>query len=429
MKRLMWTMPVIVAPVMLAAMLNATTALAAAADDFDSDFANFKKTQATGAPVTPAVNEAPPSDPLVQPTAATTPVVDAAPPAAATQDPLATATAEADAQQKPSDDPLANWRGRAGAAAAATEDPLAMPPANPLGVAADLPVSGNMPATANALGATPEEVAAQLEADADAQKEKLKEDMFKSALKQLLPLEPPQIRRTLESFKESREAAETPIFDPEPKTVVETVSLDPMAPPPVLLTAPGHVTTLSILDQTGSPWAIQDISFAGKFEVTTPEEGGHVLRIVPQSAHGSGNISIRLVDLITPITFTMRTGLNEVHYRFDARIPKQGPLAKTPLIEFGGLKATAGADGNLVNVLDGTTGTDGTALKLDGVDGRTTAFLIDGQMYLRTPLTLLSPAWDSSASSADGMNVYTLSESPVIILSDRGQMVKAHIVE
>lgn len=428
MKRLMWTMPVIVAPVLLAAMLNTTTALAAAAEDFDSDFANFKKSQATGAPVTPAANEVPPSDPLVQPTA-TTPVVDAAPPAA--KDPLAAATAEADAAQKQSDDPLANWRGKAGAAAAAadaSEDPVAVPP-NPLGVAADLPVSGNLPATANALGATPEEVAAQLSMDAEAQKEKLKQDLFKSALKQLLPLDPPQIRSTLETFKESREAAETPIFDPEPKTVVETVSLDPMAPPPVLLTAPGHVTTLSILDQTGSPWAIQDISFAGKFDVTVPEEGGHVLRVVPSSAHGSGNISIRLVDLITPITFTLRTGLNEVHYRFDARIPKQGPLAKTPLIEFGGLKASAGADGNLVNVLDGTTGTDGTALKLDGVDGRTTAFLIDGQMYLRTPLTLLSPAWDSSASSADGMNVYTLSESPVIILSDRGQMVKAHIVE
>lgn len=425
MKRLMWTMPVIVAPVMLAAMLNATTALAAAADDFDSDFANFKKTQASGAPVTPAGNEAPPSDPLVQP-AVTTPVVSATTPAA-TQDPLATATAEADAQQKQSDDPLANWRGKAGAAA--TDDPMAAPAANPLGVAADLPVSGNVPATANALGATPEEIAMQMEMEAESQKEKLKQDLFKAALKQLLPLDPPQIRSTLESFKESREAAETPIFDPEPKTVVETVSLDPMAVPHTLLTAPGHVTTLSILDQTGSPWAIQDISFAGKFDVTVPEEGGHVLRIVPSSAHGSGNISIRLVDLITPITFTIKTGLNEVHYRFDARIPKQGPLAKTPLIEFGGLKATAGADGNLVNVLDGTTGSDGKPLKLDGVDGRTTAFLIDGQMYLRTPLTLLSPAWDSSASSADGMNVYTLTESPVIILSDRGQMVKAHIVE
>ena len=44
-----------------------------------------------------------------------------------------------------------------------------------------------------------------------------------------------------------------------------------------------------------------------------------------------------------------------------------------------------------------------------------------------TPLTLLSPSWDSSVTSADGMNVYTLNDTPVVLLSDEGRMVRAHI--
>lgn len=292
---------------------------------------------------------------------------------------------------------------------------------NPLGPAAQLPLN-------NRAMQTSEELQAQLEAEAMAQQEKMKQQIFDQSLESLLPLTPDQTRSVLDSFRESREAAETPIVVPKARTTVENVSLDPSQPPLSIKTSPGYVTTLTILDMTGAPWAIQDISWAGKFEVTTPEEGGHVIRITPMSAHGVGNISIRLVDLITPITFSIDTGLDVVDYRFDARIPKAGPLAKTPLIANGGLTTVAGTDENLMRVLDGTS-VEGVAtrLTLDGVDGATTAYSINDTMYLRTPLTLLSPAWQSSATSADGMNVYTLKSTPVILLSDKGRMVKARL--
>lgn len=319
----------------------------------------------------------------------------------------------------------------------APANPLGMPsnplggagPVNPLGPAANLPLNKQLPATANALdmgmgvAATPE----QIEAEAAEQQRKLDDAYFNDAIKQLLPMRPDQIRKLLDVFKESREASETPISTPEPKVDVETVSLDPSQTPLVIKTSPGLVTTLTILDQTGAAWPIQDVSWAGKFEVTPPEEGGHIVRITPQSAHGLGNISIRLVDLITPITFTLQTGLSEVYYRFDARIPKSGPLAKAPLIENGGLKTVAGGDENLVQVLDGTPPGGAEKLKVDGTDGRTSVWRVDGRVYLRTPLTLLSPAWSSSVSSADGMNVYVLNEAPILLLSDEGRMVKAHI--
>jgi intracellular multiplication protein IcmK len=301
---------------------------------------------------------------------------------------------------------------------------------NPLGAAANLPVSGTLPATADALALgmqTPEEVQAQMELDTEEQKKKLEKQTFEEALKMLLPLSPEQIIKVLDNFKQSREASETPIATPSPKIEVQTVSLDPSQEPPTIKTSPGRVTTLTILDATGAPWPIQDVSWGGKFEITPPEEGGHIVRITPMTAHGAGNISIRLVDLITPVTFSIQTGLDEVHYRFDARIPKNGPLAKTPLIEYGGLNTVAGGDENLVQMLDGTPPGSAEKLVVEGTDGRTSAWRASGHIYLRTPLTLLSPAWDSSVSSADGTNVYTMNDTPVILLSDQGKMVRAHI--
>lgn len=302
--------------------------------------------------------------------------------------------------------------------AAMNSDPMM---SNPLGPAGTLPV-GPM------VGTSPAEMQVLMEKEATDQRRKLEEQAFDTALKQLLPLEPEQIRKTLENFKVKREAAETPITVPEPRQVVETLSLDPSEAPALIKTAPGHVTTFTILDSTGAPWPIQDISWAGKFDITTPESGGHVVRITPMTAHGVGNISIRLVDLITPVTVRLTTGIDEVHYRFDARIPRPGPLAKTPLIQYGGLKAVAGRDDNMTGFLDGTPPKEAVRLKVTGADGRTTAWKVSEQMYLRTPLTLLSPGWDSSVSSADGMNVYALNQAPVILLSDEGRMVRAQIV-
>lgn len=303
--------------------------------------------------------------------------------------------------------------------AAMRADPMM---ANPLGPAGGLPVGPMVGGTT-----TSADLQALMEQEAEAQKRKLEEQAFEMALKQLLPLEPEQIRKTLEVFKVKREAAETPITVPEPRQVVQTLSLDPSDAPALVKMAPGHVTTFTVLDSTGAPWPILDVSWAGKFELITPENGGHIVRITPMTAHGVGNMSIRLVDLITPVTVRLATGIDEVHYRFDARIPRPGPLAKTPLIQYGGLKAVAGRDDNMTGFLDGTPPKEAVRLTVSGADGRTTAWKVSDQLYLRTPLTLLSPGWDSSVSSADGMNVYTLNHAPVILLSDEGRMVRAQI--
>jgi intracellular multiplication protein IcmK len=81
----------------------------------------------------------------------------------------------------------------------------------------------------------------------------------------------------------------------------------------------------------------------------------------------------------------------------------------------------------MISILDGTPTSSAVRLKVEGTDGRTSVWKIEDRMYLRTPLTLLSPAWDSSVSSADGMKVYTVPSAPVVLLSDQGRMVSVSI--
>jgi intracellular multiplication protein IcmK len=260
--------------------------------------------------------------------------------------------------------------------------------------------------------------------------EEARTEAFDAALQGVLPLRPDEIRTLLEHFDRTQESVEVPVYPaPKPEVTVETVSLDPGAPPAVVKVAYGHVTTLTILDMSGSPWPIEDISWAGNFEVveSSSSQGSHIIRISPQSEFANGNMSIRLLTLKTPVIITLETSRDIVHYRFDAIIPDYGPMAEAPLIDQG--ITTVAGNTDISSILQGILPKDAKKLDVSGVDGRTTAYSFGKQTFVRTPLTLLSPAWSSSVTSADGMRVYAIQDSPVLLLSDKGKMVRARVAE
>jgi intracellular multiplication protein IcmK len=189
----------------------------------------------------------------------------------------------------------------------------------------------------------------------------------------------------------------------------------------------GHVTTMNFIDITGERWPIQQITWAGDFDIveSSGEEGSNMLRITPNSQYARGNISIQMLKLDTPIVMIIETNRDTVHYRFDAVIPEVGPFAKTPLVEKG-ITLTAGRQ-DVASILQGIVPDSAVKLNVSGVDGRTSAYTYNGMMYLRTPLTLLSPGWSGSVSSADGMRVYELQSTPIVLLSNGGKMVRAQI--
>lgn len=255
-----------------------------------------------------------------------------------------------------------------------------------------------------------------------------RKEAFDQAMKTLLPLKPEEIRSLLEHFDRTIESTELPAHpNPRPESVVQNVSLDPGVAPLVVKLAYGYVTTISILDSSGEPWPIEDISWVGDFKIheSVVHSTTHLLRVSPESQFAHGNVSMRLVGLNAPVIVTFETNREIVHYRFDAVIPQRGPGAKTPLIN-PGVTLTSG-DPDMSIALSGVVPRDADMLDVSGVDGRTTAYVYNGLTYVRTPLTLLSPGWDSSVTSADGTKVYALEETPVILLSDRGRMVRARL--
>lgn len=283
--------------------------------------------------------------------------------------------------------------------------------------------SGASGVSENASLAAPAKTDAQLQ-------EEIRTEAFDAAITGVFPLEPAQLRNLLERYDETQEAVETPVYDtPRPEISVQNISLDPGVMPPVIKTAVGNVTTINMLDATGAPWPVQDVTWAGDYEVVEPEEGGHIVRITPMSHFARGNIVVRLLTLKTPLTMTLETGRDVVQYRVDARIPEYGPFANAPIMQGGKSSLVAGSS-ELTAVLDGgVIGGEMVKLEVSGVDGRTTAFMKGGITYVRTPLTLLSPAWQSSVSSADGMNVYALTNAPVLLLSDGGEFMRAVLTE
>lgn len=267
------------------------------------------------------------------------------------------------------------------------------------------------------------------EVDEQALQEEIRTEAFDAAITGMFPLSPDQIRQTVKKYDETQKAALTPAYDaPKPQVSVQNISLDPGVLPPVIKTAVGNVTTLNILDATGAPWPVQDVTWAGDYEIVEPEEGGHIIRITPMSHFARGNIVIRLLTLKTPLTLTLETGRDVVQYRVDARVPEYGPFANAPLMQGSKSSMVAGSS-ELTSILDGVAPGGATKLEVAGVDGRTTAYTMGGTTYVRTPLTLLSPAWQSSVSSADGMNVYALSHAPVLLLSDGGEFTRAVLKE
>ncbi|MCB1682649.1 MAG: type IV secretion protein DotH [Alphaproteobacteria bacterium] len=255
---------------------------------------------------------------------------------------------------------------------------------------------------------------------------------FQAALNKIMPLRPDEIRTLLERLDRTVESTETPVHPfPRPESVVQNVSLDPGSAPLTIKVAFGYVTTVSMVDSSGAPWPIEDITWVGNFAVQGESSGKdtptNIMRVSPQNDFGHGNMSVKMLGLDTPIIFTLETNRDVVYYRFDAAIPGNGPFATAPLMQ-PGITLAAG-DVDMSAALSGVLPKDAVKLHVEGTDGRTSAFKYNNYTYVRTPLTLLSPGWESSVSSADGTRVYALTDAPVLLLSDKGRMVRAYLSE
>lgn len=314
---------------------------------------------------------------------------------------------------------------------------ISIPAPPPSGTFAPAPSTGSTPLSsmlstdAAKLAAQAEKTALQAQAQAESEQEKREHEhndkSFERAAAGLLPLGADQIRNFMHKLEVTQEASMPPSAGPPKGQVrVATLQLDPGVDPPQVNLASGYVTTITVVDASGEPWPISDVGIGGNFEVTPATIGSHVIRIMPLTLHGTGNLSVLLKDLPTPVIFRLGAGGGTVDLRYDARVPKYGPNAKLPLIDHP--KVVAG-DSEMMMMLENAPPADAKRLKVSGLDTRTMAWSFDNKVFVRTTLTLLSPAWSASASSADGTTVYEIGNAPVLLMSDNGAMVRGRLVK
>lgn len=255
-------------------------------------------------------------------------------------------------------------------------------------------------------------------------------DTFEKAYEGLVPLGPNEVRDVMGRYERTQRSAVPPSTgQPRGQVRIKTLSLEPGSDPPTINVAAGYVTTITIVDATGEPWPIMDIGIGGNFEVTKTNAGAggnHVVRIMPLTRFGFGNLSVVLQDLPTPIIFKLASGGSSVDYRFDARVPRLGPNAKVSLIDQ--RRRLEAGSSLIMTFLDNAPPPDAKRVKVSGADSRTLAWLMNDRMFVRTPLTMLSPSWDASVASADGTTVYEMKETPALLMSDSGVLVRARVL-
>lgn len=246
---------------------------------------------------------------------------------------------------------------------------------------------------------------------------------FQNVLKKQFPLTPEQILKLKEVMQDTQRAAATHLQPPTPTVSTQTVSLAPGTIPAVIRLATGYVSSIVFIDETGAPWPIVGYSIGNPSAFNVQwDQKSNVLMMQGVGIYQSGNLAVQLAGLSMPVMLTIVNDQKIVDYRIDLRIQGRGPNAQAPLI--GGAVPNAG-DPLLLNLLEGVPPSGSEQLDIEG--GAAQAWLHSNRIYLRTRLTVLSPGWNSTMTSPDGMKAYELNVTPMILASDQGQTVTLRV--
>jgi intracellular multiplication protein IcmK len=251
----------------------------------------------------------------------------------------------------------------------------------------------------------------------------LRDEAFKQLLDKIAPLSPEQIIEMRQyQDKTDQAVATTPTAPPRPVSSTLIIDLSPGMTPPVIRLSAGFVTSLVFVDSTGQPWPIADYSLGNPKHFNIEwDKKTNTLFIQSASTYSSANLAVRLLTLDTPVMLSLVSGQKEVDYRVDLQVQGRGPNALAPI--FG--DNLPGASPSLLSILDGIPPPNSQELQVSGGQGR--AWLSDGRLFLRTQLTVLSPAWNATVSSPDGTRVYEMAKTSLILASQDGKTVKLEL--
>ena len=258
----------------------------------------------------------------------------------------------------------------------------------------------------------------------DSDEDIIDELAYEQVEKQNFPMKETDIVKFKGKYQDIELAKTTsPSTPPKPVATSQMVNLSPGSTPPVIRLAQGFVSSLVFLDSTGAPWPISayDLGDPSSFNIVW-DKTGNTLMIQASKLYNYGNLAVRLEGLNTPVMLTLIPGQKVVDYRMDMRVQGFGPNAQMASM---GENLPANANKILLHILDGVPPNGSSRLAVSGGDAR--AWLFQNKMYIRTNLTVLSPAWLSTMTSGDGMHAYELQKSPVLLVSWHGKVMQLKV--
>lgn len=247
---------------------------------------------------------------------------------------------------------------------------------------------------------------------------------FQLLLKEQFPMSPDQIKTFRDTLDIYQRALQNKAKNPAPVMSTRSVNLAPGSVPPPVRIATGYVSSILFIDETGAPWPIKayDIGNSKAFDVVW-DKVGNLLLIQGLEAYANTNIVVLLHNLETPVILNLVNDQQKVDYRMDLRIPGMGPKANVPIITNSSIPDS---DEMLMGLLDGIPPDMAKPLAVKGASAQ--AWLLDDrELLIRTRLTILSPAYTSSMRSPDGMKVYRLPKTPLIMASKDGNTYQLSI--
>ncbi|WP_164153603.1 DotH/IcmK family type IV secretion protein [Stenotrophomonas maltophilia] len=230
------------------------------------------------------------------------------------------------------------------------------------------------------------------------------------------PLSPEQIRDLRRLVDDAERAASTAARGtPRPVSSSVVANLAPGAESPVIRLAYGAVTNVLFVDGIGNalPIASADL-MKGGFDAFAVAEGSNVLKLFPTQPYATGNISVSLKGVSAPVPLMLITGQREVDYRVDVRVVGGNIAQKLAASGSAGSAVTT----TMLEFITGAIPKGATALQTDSADVQ--AWSYKGAYYVRTPLTLLSPAYRNPGKSPDGTSYYEIPPTPVVVVSVGG---------
>lgn len=244
------------------------------------------------------------------------------------------------------------------------------------------------------------------------------------------PLSADQVHKIRNLWNESQRLKTfTGTPPPRPSNVSRMVNLGVGGLPTVVRLGAGYVSVVSFFDIYGNPWPIRGYNVGNPgivniiWNQSSREEDAsgaglsNTLMMQAQTLYNPTNMVVLLRGMNTPVLLELIPGQSEVDYRLDLQVPKPGPMHDASE------SLPSAPRPVMVDLLNNVPPNGSVQLPVKG--GEAQAWKHQGRIYLRTPYTIISPAWLSKMTGPNGdVHVYEMANVSVALALQHGKTIQ-----